>query len=231
MFGATAKAAERWAYQDLERDMATSHEEVWGHLHSEVTLLHAQWQTFLALFGVSHERVQLLNRSAGLFFSVIQQTLLRDLYVGLTRLIDPLHIRGQQNLTLERLLLDPRVSADQALLALTQQKVEAAKQACQPFRTHRNKALAHLDLTTKLAGGRAALPGVTRKMIEDALRAIADVLNTVDQHLNGNITVFDHVYFAGGDAEALVRCLERAERWKKEDREVRLQKRMGQQMP
>jgi HEPN superfamily AbiU2-like protein len=211
--------------------MATSHKEIWRHLKSEVTLLHVQWQTFRGLFSVSREQVQLLNRSAGPFFLVIQRTLLRDLYVGVTRLIEPLHVQGQENLTLERLLLDPRVSADLPLLALAHQKIKAAKKAGQAFRTYRNKALVHLDLTTALAGGSAAMPRVTRKMIEEALRAIADVLNTVDQHLNGHTTAFNDDYFASGGAETLVRCLEQAERWKKQDREVRVQQRIRQQVP
>jgi hypothetical protein len=119
-----------------------------------------------------------------------------------------------ENLTLERLLQHPRVASDAPFQTEVQQKIKAARKACDTVLTWRRKAIAHLDLETLLAGPHLVLPSVTRAEVEEALRLLADAFNTVDSHLFGRTTAFEQTFSPPGDAESLIRCLEYSEKWK-----------------
>lgn len=48
---------------------------VYYALHNEVTWLHLKWQEYSKLYGISKERIELLNETAPSFFHVLQQVL------------------------------------------------------------------------------------------------------------------------------------------------------------
>lgn len=48
---------------------------VFYRLYSRLVELHIIWQQYRQLFGVNEEAVHLLNRTAGLFFKVVQDEL------------------------------------------------------------------------------------------------------------------------------------------------------------
>jgi len=190
------------------------HEEVVSLLHNELAVVHWQWLTWRTLYA-DEERRQLLEKSAWPFFWNLQQVLLNQVFVSLSCLVDQVTGgRDRDNLTLERLLLHPRVAGDPSFHEEVKQKIGMARAACAKILIWRNKVLAHLDLKTVLAGANISLPPVNPQEVEDTLRALGDAFNAVQGRLYGQTTAFDQTFSPPGDAQSLLRCLQYSERWK-----------------
>jgi hypothetical protein len=76
---------------------------LWTTLDREITWLHGRWIIYRQLFGTNKERVELLNKSAGTFFNVLQDVLLHDVQLSLSKLGDPAGSGSRENMTLEAL--------------------------------------------------------------------------------------------------------------------------------
>ena len=87
---------------------------VFSELRDDLAWLQVKWSEYRELFGTSPERIELLNRAAGLFFRVLQDSLWEDALLHLCRLTDPPVTRGRHNLTIRAL---PDLCADDGLRA------------------------------------------------------------------------------------------------------------------
>jgi len=76
---------------------------VYDELRSEITWLHGRWLTYRELFAESPRRIELLNEVAGTFFYIIQEVLLDEVQVCLSKLTDPATSGKHENLSLEQL--------------------------------------------------------------------------------------------------------------------------------
>jgi len=184
-------------------------ETIRQHLYSELAHLYGTWQLLKQLFGESEERVDLMNRTAASCFWVIEQALLADLCVRLSRLADQGGKGHQTSLTIERVLDLPCCTNNLALHRDLTKQIEYVKTICEPIRQHRHTALAQGDLATPMKPER--LPGDLEQGIEQALQALVGIWNTIERKLESTVTDFTRVTYAGGDGEALIRALERAE--------------------
>lgn len=123
---------------------------LWTTLDKEVTWLHGRWIIYRQLFGTSNERVELLNESAGTFFNVLQDVLLHDVQLSLSKLGDPAGSGSRKNMTREALheaLLGAGEATAADKMKASMQKFEAA---CVKIRQRRNKWIAHFDRSTML---------------------------------------------------------------------------------
>src|SRR5438270_3135411 len=77
--------------------------ELYSKLWNECVSLHWKWEEYVALFGTTPERIDLLNRSAPSFFRVVQDTLWENILLHIARLTDPPQSVGKDNLTIRRL--------------------------------------------------------------------------------------------------------------------------------
>jgi hypothetical protein len=59
-----------------------------------------KWEEFVVLFGTKPSRVDLVNRAAGGFFRLVQDTFFADVLLHLCRLTDPASTGGKDNLTI-----------------------------------------------------------------------------------------------------------------------------------
>jgi hypothetical protein len=161
---------------------------VYHALWNEVTWLHAKWHEYEELYGAKPARLDLLNRAAGLFFRIVQDALWEDTLLHLARLTDPPWSSGKENLTILRLsaLVDDGALREQldALLTEAQLKTEFA-------RDWRNRRIAHRDLAKALGEGAKPLASASRNHVDDALRALAAVLNRVNSFYLKSELVFD----------------------------------------
>src|SRR5579872_6546080 len=87
----------------------------WDALDNEVTWLHGSWKVYRQLFGTSADRIDLLNRSARVFFYLIQRVLMDSVQLTLSKLADPPLTAGKQNLTLACLVKDIDGGVDSTL--------------------------------------------------------------------------------------------------------------------
>jgi len=154
--------------------------------------MHGQWKVHEQLFGKGKKRLDLLAQEASNFFSIVQQALLMDIQLTLSKLGDPGRSGKFENMTLEKLMeeikdLDPH-PVPEAL------KFHKKLEACladfadksTKVRERRNKYLAHLDYDVALDLRPEPLETPTRTEIEEAL-------NSVDAFNVGRRTLFQRI--------------------------------------
>lgn len=169
---------------------------------NECVLLHWKWEEFVTLFGSSPERIDLLNEIASAFFRVVQDCLFEDVLIHLSRLTDPPKSSGKPNLSLRR--LPPLVEVE--LRPRTEQLLADCMTKCTFARDWRMRRIAHSDLELALNAKNAIpLALASRKAIKDALRAIAALLNFVQEHYTHSTVMYD--VHPLGNAESLLYVL------------------------
>ncbi len=161
---------------------------VYNALWNEVAWLHAKWHEYKELYGEKPARLEMLNRAAGLFFRIVQDTLWEDALLHLARLTDPPRSAGRQNLTVFQL---PSLVDNQGLREQLEALLIDAQSKTQFARDWRNRYIAHRDLAKALGEGAEPLASASRNHMEDALRALAAVLNRVNVFYLKSMLVFD----------------------------------------
>jgi hypothetical protein len=169
-------------------------------LMNACALLHWRWADFRELFGTSPARIALLNGAAQFLFGTIQEVLWENTLLQLARLTDPAKTGGRANLTLQRLpvLVDPKIR--KSTQALLQDAIRHTAFA----RDWRNRQIAHSDLALALRQPIRPLAVASRKHVGDALKAIADLLNHVEQHYRGSPVAYDQIIAPHGNAVTLL---------------------------
>ena len=161
---------------------------VYNALWNEVAWLHAKWHEYKELYGEKPTRLELLNRAAGFFFRIVQDTLWEDTLLHIARLTDPPGSGRRQNLTVFRLrslVDDPKLRQQlDALLTEVQLKTQFA-------RDWRNRHIAHRDLAKALGEGAEPLAGASRNHVDESLQALATVLNQVNTVYLKSTLLFD----------------------------------------
>jgi hypothetical protein len=185
--------------------------EIFEPLRTEIIWLHVRWilyeQLYEQLFGHSEKRVDLLNESAGTLFYVVQDTLLGEIKIALSKLTDPARQGKFDNLSLEMLQSRIKLAADQQLQDTTRSLLDSLHSICGRFRTWRNKTLAHLDLDTALKAETSQLPAITRQMVNDALRLVRDYMNEIEGRYDDSETAYEHFIMHASDGNSLAHLL------------------------
>lgn len=182
---------------------------VFSRLHVKLVELHIVWQQYRQLFGEGEETVNLLNRTAGLFFKIVQDDLWDSVLLGICRMTDPAVTRDKKtNLTiwsLPDLVDDPGLQSNLALLC------EEARKEAGLAREHRHKRIAHQDFG--YAHDRAAHPisGISRENVEHMLKALRAVLNRMNGHYKDSECLYERFIDDSG-ARLLVLKLQKLER-------------------
>lgn len=179
---------------------------IYDELRSEITWLHGRWLTYRELFAENPRRIELLNESAGTFFYIIQDVLLDEVQVCLSKLTDPASSGKHENLSLEQLQSQLQQYGHAALTTKCRLLLKKIHDQCQVFRIRRHKILAHLDLSTAMKQLSQPLPSVSRQMIENALETIRDYMNAIEAHYNDSEWGYDDFILNHG-SEALLATL------------------------
>jgi len=173
---------------------------IYNALYNEVVWLHAKWQQYRILFVESQERLDLLNGTAGFFFSVIQKVLWEDILLHIALLTDRPQSSGKDNLTLLQLI--PALQASPIATEI-ETLVKQAEKHAEFARDLRNRHLAHRDLHLATNDQATPLSEVSRENIEHALGAMRAVLNKMESHFWQSEVLFTR-FLAPDDAESLV---------------------------
>jgi hypothetical protein len=195
--------------------------EVYEELKTEITWLHGRWIVYRQLFAESEKRIDLLNECASAFFYIIQDLLLGEVQVSLSKLTDPAKSRRFDNLSLEQLQARLEEHGDQSLATKTRSVLDQIHLKSKPFREWRNKRLAHLDLTTAMKSSPDPLPGISRQMIEDALALVRRFMNMIEGHYKDSEVSYEH-FIMKSDGEALVAMLRFGLRYEELEKEGKL---------
>ncbi|WP_460710567.1 AbiU2 domain-containing protein [Lysobacter terrae] len=177
-------------------------------LYRELVELHIVWQQYRQLFGSDFDTVQLLNRSAGLFFKVVQDELWDSVLLGISRMTDPPATGRNKNLTIQSL---PLLLADPVLAAEVQDLCSKAVTEAEFAREHRNKRIAHQDHNYLSNRSSNPLSGISRARVEDMLAALRAALNRLDNHFRDSTMMYEDFIDTDG-ARLLVHKLKKLER-------------------
>ena len=191
--------------------------DVFNELKTEIIWLHARWQIYEQLYGRSKKRIDLLNEAASFFFYVVQDVLLGEAQISLSKLADPAQSRSHDNLSLEQLHARVIAVGPPTLAAALRQILDRLKAKCTPFRLRRNKRLAHLDLTTAMQPSLNPLPGISVQMINEALEDVRAYVNEIERHFDDSETAYEH-FGTHSDADALLEWVKRGLRYEELER-------------
>lgn len=178
-------------------------EQVYDALRIEVTWLHGRWICYRQLFAGSPERIDMLNECASVFFLIIQDVLLDEVMLSLSKLTDPAKTGKNENMSLEQLQTLLEAYGDAIHASKSRLILDKLHDQCAPFRNWRDKQLAHLDLHTSMKSSPNPLPGVSREMIGGALSTVRDYLNAIEQHYNDSEYGYEN-FMMGSDGDALL---------------------------
>jgi hypothetical protein len=142
-------------------------------LWREVASLHRKWGEFVELFGTKPSRIELLNQAAPEFIQMVEDALFDDTVLHISRLTDNPVVGRKETLTIQN--LPSLVAHPDAVQAL----VDTAKAKVKACRDHRNNRISHTNRDLALNRSATALADVDKKEVEEAIGAIAAVLNAV----------------------------------------------------
>jgi hypothetical protein len=157
---------------------------VYSELWQEVAWVHHRWDQYVALYGTSPKRVDLLNQAAPAMFRVVQDTLFEAVLLHVARLTDP----SKAVLSLQRLV---KLSAKTPVASEVRRLADIAIKESEFARDWRNRKLAHRSLSLALGEKVQGLAPASRESVKSALGAFSDVLNAIARHYLNSTTAFN----------------------------------------
>ncbi|WFP61369.1 hypothetical protein [Mesorhizobium sp. WSM4904] len=195
----TTKTADQ-SRADCEIAMGQELGAIYAELIQELSNIYLVWGQYKILFGTRESRVDLLNSAAGGFFGLIQDNIWHQVLLSISRLTDRPTIAGHATLTVRRLA---DLIADQTTAEAVRAEVDLAMKAQEFCRDWRNNLIGHNNLDMRVNPAARSLAPASERQVDDALAALAGVLNTLASHYLLPKTLFEDV----SDASALLYVL------------------------
>jgi len=172
---------------------------LYHELCNEVGWLYLKWEDYVELFGTNPTRIDLLNKSAPVFFRIIQDTLFKDVLLHITRLTDPPKSLGKKNLTIQCLpsLVNASISVS------VSEHVSNAIEKASFCRDWRNRHIAHSDFNLAMGEQVEPLEHASHAKVKDALDSISRVLNVISEFYMQAAVAFDSIGGPGGALDLL----------------------------
>ena len=178
-----------------------------------VTELHHRWKIYREVYASDPENFDLLNKFGPNFFHYAQYLMLDHIALAFSKLTDPNRQGNKENLSLKQVHVYASDRQDNQLVTDLKVRFELLVDNCQKFRLLRNKRIAHADLEHGLGRAREALPGLSRKYVEDALHLLREYINTVQLHYRNSQTLYTEIVVApGSGGDGVIKALRIAHR-------------------
>jgi hypothetical protein len=182
MVNRTAEEIKAHNIEEMGPELGAQFSELW----QRVVKVHIYWGEFIEMFGTKPSRLDIMNESAPAFFHMLRTEL--AILLQLTRMTDKPVVSGHKTLTIRNL---PSLTTDDtARLAITA-LVDAALKKTRTCRDHRNMLIAHDKLNLALQDKAQVVSAPTKREIDEALKAIAEVMRAVSPHLSDSDMIFD----------------------------------------
>jgi hypothetical protein len=175
-------------------------------LFKEIMWLTAKWSEFLKLYAADKETIDLINRSAGYFFVIVQDTLWDDVLLHLTRLSGPARTGKNKNLSIFQF---PLLVDSDTLRAKLESLLNERDEVFAFADRHRNKRLAHHDLAVAITGI-SSVPGSSRLQIRKAIQFLQDYARVIYAHYTDTDFIFER-FDNTHDANRLLRLLRKVD--------------------
>ncbi|MCG3115994.1 MAG: hypothetical protein LLH30_09975 [Candidatus Manganitrophus sp. SA1] len=192
----TAEEARQYHIKVMGEDLGSLYHALWN----ELAWLYSKWGEYVELFGTKPSRIELLNRAAGHFFRIVQDSLWEDSLLHIARLTDPIRSVGKENLTIRKL---PDLISEEKLKEHLSELIRAAVDKSDFCRDWRNRYIAHKDLGLALSTGAEPLKPASRAKVKEVLSSISDVLNALSAHYMASTTMFEGLEGSSGAVSLL----------------------------
>jgi hypothetical protein len=209
----TAEEVKQHHIDVMGHDLGSLYHALWN----ELAWLYSKWEEYVELFGTKPSRIELINRAAGHFFRIVQDSLWEDALLHIARLTDPPRSVGKENLSIRKL---PQLIVQEPLKKEVLVLINVAVEKAEFCRDWRNRHIAHKDLKLALSSGAEPLKPASRARVKEALGSISDVLNALSNHYMDSTTMFEGVGNVDG-AVSLLYVLDDGLRAKEERNERR----------
>jgi hypothetical protein len=170
--------------EKMGRELGAQFSELWQRM----VKVHVYWGEFIEMFGTTPSRLDIMNESAPAFFHMLRTELADMILLQLSRMTDKPVVAGHKTLTirsLPSLIIDDKARLEISAL------VEAALDKTKTCRDHRNMLIAHDNLHLALQDKAESVSAPTKREIDEALKAIAEVMRAVSLHLSDSDMIFD----------------------------------------
>lgn len=181
--------------------------EVYFGLYRSIVELHIVWQQYRELFASGNDVIKILNNGTGLFFKIVQDELWDSVLLRISRLVDPDKQRNNENLCLRSII---KLIDDLELKSRYMKSCDEVKELAVNMLEHRNKRIAHFDISNLSKHNSTTLAGVSRQDIEEILEKIRFTLNLINKHFHDAETMYQH-FAAETGARRLIGKLRRIE--------------------
>lgn len=182
-------------------------QNVFEEITNQTSWLHARWKIYQQLYGTNERRLDLLNECAPVVFNILQFALLDDVVLTLCCLAGPPKSMGKDNMCLAHLIHGVRQCGHAELADRLKDMRDALVTKCEPLQARRNRWIAHRDFHTAL--GQRPQPGISRRMVEEALHLLRDFANCFQRYFIDTTTLFEKIILPS-DADDLICCLKQS---------------------
>jgi hypothetical protein len=188
--------------------MAKQMEEEFGLVQNELFTIIARWRTFVDLYG-TESHVVLLNKTAPLFFHIVQDIFVDNIILSIQRLLDPAKPAGKQTLSIAHMIDHLAQSGPATLYSEVQDLYSHICSNAARLKTIRDKRLAHNDLSEKRNQSASLYTGVTRTFIDEQITSLCNLMNKIHSSLNDTETHYESAGNLPDGSLALIDALRR----------------------
>ncbi len=176
--------------------------ERFNRLHEQVRELSFLWQTQRELF--TPKNIELIKRSCGNFFSLVQIVMERDYLRYLSAAWDPPGGGDIATLSIRRLPEILKESGQNEAASEAAQKIDSVKEPHKILKAYRHKVLIHWDL--KVADGKSGPRRPSIDETDELVTALWSVMNIGHRVLEGLEHRYDDpIHHCPGDIMAMLR--------------------------
>jgi hypothetical protein len=179
--------------------------QLYEAIRQDLIRINAYWQVYRQLFTVSDERYETYSNTAPAFFRLLQDLLVDNAVISLSRLTDPAHYQS-----FSRLVKALRAQVRNDVYEQLRADLTNLETACADIREHRHKRVAHRPATAlqpQITDAPTKLPPLTRKKIEGAMASMASLMNKILGYFEDVEQFYEPVM--RGDANALYSILKK----------------------
>jgi hypothetical protein len=162
-------------------------------LCSEISELTGKWNIYIDFYG-AEDSIKLLTFISPSVFLFIQDSLIKDIFMIIGRLNDPIKTFNKyENISLQ-ILIEKCNSIPNFC-----DKYEQAVEKSNSIEIYRNKFLAHNDLNFVLHPNKNSIPPIIRKDVDKLVKLLGEICNIVYMHYaNGDQLMIDPILKSTG---------------------------------
>jgi hypothetical protein len=160
--------------------------EVFRGFFEEYSIIKVKWRLYKQLFGDA-ECIDLLNRHAAHGFGVVQDVLIKDVILCITRMMNTSKEAWGDPANLATLLIDLVAHKQTALADKLKGMRDGIKPVVDGLGRWREARISRNDYASfvGMKAGIDALPPTSRQMVEDTLSAMSEILDELEAHYPG----------------------------------------------